>query len=90
MVETAIIVVPTLWKRKDERKLVMDPWKRKDERELWKRKLAMDPWEQKDVLDHALHKEHYRVKQMLTYEYRKVLYTQYVLEKEVSDDNNGV
>lgn len=72
MVETAIIVVPTLWKRKDERKLIMDPW------------------EQKEVLDHALHKEHYRVKQMLTYEYRKALYTQYVLEKEVSDDNNGV
>lgn len=46
MVETAIIVAPTLWKRKDGRKL------------------AMDPWEQKDVLDHALHKEHYRVKQM--------------------------
>ena len=72
MVETAIIVVPTLWKRKDERKL------------------AMNPWEQKDVLDHALHKEHYRVKQMLTYEYRKALYTQCVLEKEVSDDNNSV
>ena len=72
MVETAIIVVPTLWKRKDERKL------------------AMDPWEQRAVLDHALHKEHYRVKQMLTYEYRRALYTQYVLEKEVSDDNNSV
>ena len=85
MVETAIIVVPTLWKRRAERKLAMDPWKRKAER-----KLAMDPWEQKGILDHALHKEHYRVKQMLTYEYRKVLYTQYVLEKEVSDDNNGV
>lgn len=72
MVETAIVVVPTLWKRKDERKLVMDPW------------------EQKALLDHALHKEHYRVKQMITYEYRKTLYTQYVLEKEVSNDNNSV
>ena len=72
MVETAIIVVPTLWKREDERKL------------------AMDPWEQKAVLDHALHEKHYRVKQMITYEYRKVLYTQYALEKEVSDGNNSV
>lgn len=54
------------------------------------RKLAMDPQEQKAHLDHALHKEHYRVKQMITYEYRKVLYTQYVLEKEVSNDNNSI
>lgn len=72
MIETAIIVVPTLWKRKDERRL------------------AMDPWEQKAHLDYALHKEHYRVKQMIVYEYRKVLYTQYVLEKEVTDGNNSI
>lgn len=69
MVETAIIVVPTLWKGKDDRKL------------------AMDPWEQKAHLDHALHEEHYHVKIMISYEYRKVLYTQYVLEKEVDDGN---
>lgn len=38
--------------------------------------------EQKAKLDRALHQEHYRVKLMNNYEYKGVLFTQYVLEKE--------
>lgn len=67
MVNTVIIIVPTLWKGRDEKNLVVDPW------------------EQKATLDHYLHEEHYHVKLMIAYEYRKILYTQYVLEKEDID-----
>lgn len=42
---------------------------------------SIDTEEQKAKLDKALHQEHYRVKLMNNYEYKGVLFTQYVLEK---------
>lgn len=71
MIKTVMLVVPTLFRTKD------------------RKKLAMDPWEQKEKLDYALHHEHYHVKLLIAYEYRKVLYTQYILEKEEIDGDEN-
>lgn len=62
MIETCVIVVPTLWT--DNK-----PFD------------SIEANEQKAKLDRALHQEHYRVKLMNNYEYKGVLFTQYVLEK---------
>lgn len=43
----------------------------------------LNPVEEKRNLDIALHKEHYRVKLMNNFEYRGILFTQYVLERRI-------
>lgn len=63
MIETAVIVVPTLWVGNNPDVS------------------GFDPSGSKQKLDFALHKKHYRVKLMNNYEYKDILFTQYVLEK---------